>query len=111
MTCYPYGFNKKIDVANAQCGYSLSREFTGDAVNQAKEFTRLPFHIVEETTEFEPQAFMQMQYSSIDKSSYHPAIFPTPSDVLKAINNPTITVEDGRSLLLQTLISENYGNF
>src|SRR5688572_22612809 len=89
-------FEAKIDAANAQKGYFVSREFTKDALNQAKKFPRISLNVVEENNEYEPDALLKMQFSSMDKSSYHAAIFPTPSEAIKLINNPQITLPDGR---------------
>lgn len=104
-------FEAKIDAANAQNGYFVSREFTKDALNQAKKFPRISLNVVEENNEYEPDALLKMQFSSMDKSSYHAAIFPTPSEAIKLIDNPQITLPDGRTLPLEKLINEKYSGY
>ncbi|MEJ1242128.1 hypothetical protein WBG78_28530 [Chryseolinea sp. T2] len=102
-------FEDKIDAANAQQGFFVSREYTSGAVGRAKESPRMTLLTVEETTELKPDELMNMQYLIRGDSKVTFVVFPTTEQALD--NSQIITLTDGRNISLNDLVSEKYHGF
>lgn len=95
------GFNKKIDIANAQKGYFIAKKFGKDSINQAKEYSRIK--LLKVTSGIYQTSPFRYNYAL----NINPFIETIPDYKFEGNINLPVVLDNGETYTLGTLIKEN----